>query len=228
MKKNLFIILNIALILLVSVFQDLYIAEDLIAFKSIASAGFVLLGGLNLFNAIKNKTANLRFCITMVVGLFFAMLGDILLEVEFIVGAIFFAIGHIIFFISYSFAEKFKWIDLIACVIIAIASVLIVVLLPIFDLPGMLKPLCAVYAFIISFMVGKAITNLIRNRNMLNLIIAIGSILFFVSDLMLLLGNFGGINVSEMCLATYYPAECLLAISLSFTPHKESIENKNN
>lgn len=220
MKKHILLISNIALLIFVSIFQDLYIREDAILFKSLASAGFVLLGGLNLYFAIKNKTANLKFCITMVVGLFFAMLGDILLEVEFIVGAGFFAVGHIIFLISYCFAERFKWTDLIACAVIAIPAVLIVLLLPIFDLPGMLKPLCAIYAFIISFMVGKAISNLIRTQNLLNLIITIGSVLFFISDLMLLLGNFGGINVSELCLATYYPAECLLATSLIFTQQK--------
>ncbi len=220
MKKHLLLILNIALVLFVSIFQDLYITENLLVYKSLASVGFVMLGGTNLVLAIKSKTANLKFCITMVVGLFFAMLGDILLEVEFIVGAAFFAVGHIIFFISYCFAERFKWTDLIACAVIAIPSVLIVLLLPIFNLPGMLKPLCAIYAFIISFMVGKAISNLIRTPNILNLIITIGSVLFFVSDLMLLLGNFGGINVGVLCLATYYPAECLLAISSIFTSQK--------
>ena len=135
MKKNLQLILNIALILFVSIFQDLYITEGDLLFKSLASAGFVMLGGVNLIFAIKNKL-NLKFAIIMSVGLFFAMIGDILLEVEFIIGAIFFAIGHVLFFVSYCFLEKFKWVDLIAGAIIATASVLAITLLPIFDFGG--------------------------------------------------------------------------------------------
>lgn len=226
MKKNLHLILNIILIVFVSIFQSLYIKQpNEIAFKAIASIGFVILGTLNLVYAIKNRNSNLKFCITMVVGLFFAMLGDILLEINFIIGAIFFAVGHVLFFVAYCFAEKFKWIDLIAGGVIAVASVLIITLLPIFNFGSTLKILCAVYAVIISFMLGKAATNFFRNRNLLNAIILIGSVLFFFSDLMLLLGNFAGLYMSSLCLGTYYPAEILLSVSLAFS-YKQIQTNK--
>ena len=220
MKKNLHFILNLVLILFVSIFQDLYIKEQTIVFKSIASVGFVLLGALNLSYAIKNKTLSLKFCISMTVALFFAMLGDILLEIDFIIGAIFFAIGHIIFFVAYCFVERFKWYDLVSGGIIALASVLVILFVPIFNFDLTFKILIICYAIIISFMLGKAVANFIRNRSLLNLIILIGSVLFFFSDLMLLLGNFAGLNMSALCLATYYPAECLLALSLNFTGKK--------
>ena len=138
MKKNLHFILNLALILFVSIFQDIYMREYDLVFKSLASVGFVLLGVINLIYAIKDKQ-NIKFAIVMTLGLFFAMLGDILLEINFIIGAIFFAIGHVIFFISYCFLEKFKWIDLIAGGIIAVAAVLVIALLPIFNFGGIIS-----------------------------------------------------------------------------------------
>ena len=217
MKRHFKLILNIALILFVSIFQDLYIKEGSIAFKSLASIGFVLLGTLNLIFAIKNKSIKLKFSIIMVIGLFFAMLGDILLEIEFLVGAIFFAVGHVLFFISYCFVEKFKWIDLIAGAILAVSSTLVIILVPVFDFgSSTMEVLIILYAVIISLMLGKAITNFIRNRNLLNLIILIGSILFFFSDFMLLLDWFmdAGRNISLLCMVAYYPAECLLGHSI--------------
>lgn len=216
MKNKLYFILNMVFILFVSIFADLYQREQDIIFKTLASVGFVILGAINLVYAVKNKH-NLKFPITMLVALFFAMLGDILLDIEFLVGAIFFAIGHIGFIISYFFLEKFHWLDAVIGGALAICSALLVALLPIFNFGSVaFEVVIVVYAVIISLMLGKAISNFARNRNLTNLIVALGSLLFFVSDLMLLLGSFGGINVSCMCLATYYPAEVLLSLSVMF------------
>ena len=78
-----------------------------------------------------------------------------------------------------------------------------------------MKGICCFYALIISFMVGKAISNILKENNFTNIIIMIGSILFFISDFMLLLNKFGNIIVTNyLCLGTYYPAQFLLAFSL--------------
>ena len=78
-----------------------------------------------------------------------------------------------------------------------------------------MKGVCCAYAFIISFMVGKAISNLLKEKNSTNKIIVIGSILFFISDLMLMLNKFGNIpGTSYLCLGTYYPGQFILAFSL--------------
>ena len=56
---------------------------------------------------------------------------------------------------------------------------------------------------------------MLKENNPLNKLIVIGSILFFISDFMLMLDVFG--NISEagyLCLGTYYPAQFLLAFSL--------------
>ncbi|MDE7107595.1 MAG: lysoplasmalogenase, partial [Clostridiales bacterium] len=91
-------------------------------------------------------------------------------------------------------------------------------LAPIFDFSDdiAMEIVCIVYAVVISMMVGKAVCNFAADRSWLTFIIMIGSLLFFFSDLMLLLNVFSSIQkyVGALCLATYYPAECLLAFSV--------------
>lgn len=219
--KKYFYLSNLILFILVSIGNVFYIQNGLLWQKTLTSIGFVLIGLINLIYAIKTKTLNIKYCLTMVLGLILAMLGDILLEVNFIVGALFFASGHIAFFISYCFLHTFKPQDLLYGGILAIVSVLVILFVPIFNFKGIMQILCMVYAIIISFMVGKAFANLIRERNIINCIILLGSILFFISDLMLLLSHFGGVKTGAWCLATYYPAECLLGFALLFTKTKK-------
>jgi len=211
-------ILNLLLLFAILIGDVFYILENTLLIKSITSAMFVILGAINLFFAIKSKTPNKKFCITMIVGLFFAMLGDILLEIEFIVGALLFAVGHIFYFIAYCFLKKFNLRDLIPGTCIFIPSLLIITLVPLFDFGGILMQIvCIFYALIISLMVGKSISNLLNKKSPLNILIVVGSILFFFSDFMLLFNVFA--NVSRifgiLCLATYYPAEFVLAFSIS-------------
>lgn len=224
MKKTINLI-NLFLVLAVLVGDVFYIITDNFWVKTVTSIGFVLIGVINIIYAIKHKTEHMKFAIIMLVGLFFAMLGDIVLELFFIAGAALFAIGHVFYFVAYCFLQKFRWLDLIIGAIIFVPSVLFIVLAPIFDFEGVLMEIvCVVYAIIISCMVGKAISNFVKTKSLLALVIMIGSLLFFFSDLMLLLDKFSGVNdiVGTLCLATYYPAECLLAYSILLTKNQKT------
>ncbi len=215
-EKKISYILNIIFIILIMVGDICYITFGGTWLKGLTSALFVLLGTINLYFAILFK-GNIKFCSWLLAGLFFAMLGDILLNIHFITGAIFFAVGHIFFFVSYCFLQKFKWQNLIYGLAIFIPSLLIITLVPIFDFNGILMEIiCIVYALIISLMVGKSISNFVNKKSVLNILILIGSGLFFFSDLMLLLNVFGGLPkiIDILCLLTYYPAEILLAHSI--------------
>lgn len=220
--KKIFIWISVVLIVLILIGDVFYIITDELWVKSITSAGFVLLGILNLILVILMKADWKRFPIIMLVGLFFAMLGDIILEVHFITGAALFAIGHVFYFVSYCFILQFKWIDLIYGAVIFVAGVLFITLAPIFDFGGVLmEVVCCIYAFIICFMVGKSISNIIREKNTRNILLIVGSCLFFFSDLMLLLNVFGDLGkvVSVLCLVTYYPAQCILAMSIGINQY---------
>ena len=156
-------------------------------------------------------------------GLCFACLGDIFLEIQFIDGAILFAICHVFYFFSYCKILKFKWKDLIYSAIIFVPSLCIILFAPIFNFGGViLQILCCVYAFVISIMVGKSISNFIKEKSFLNIIILIGSALFFFSDYMLLFNVFADVSrlFGILCLITYYPAEFLLAYSILINKKK--------
>ena len=218
--KNSQKILNIVLIISILIGDALFISIGGLISKSIASILFVLLGLVNLFYALKFGTSQKKFTILMCIGLFFAMLGDILLEIIFVVGAGFFAIGHVFYFISYCTLLPFKPKDLIFSTVIFIPSLLVLFFVPVFDFGGIfMQCVCIAYALVISLMVGKSISNYVQNKSILNLIILIGSCLFFFSDFMLVFSVFADISIifSLLCLITYYPAECALAYSITKT-----------
>ena len=224
--KHVFLCFNLMFILGITLGDICYISLGGLLAKSLTSAMFVLLGAINFIWLFVSKNKSFKFPLIMLVGLVFAMCGDIVLEVEFIVGAVLFAIGHIFYFVAYCFLQKFKWIDLFYGAAIFVPAVIFIVAIPIFDFGGVLMEIvCIVYAIIISCMVGKAISNLVEKKNLQNILIVVGSILFFFSDLMLLLNLFASLPnaVSVLCLATYYPAEILLAFSIFIHKPKEEM-----
>ena len=80
-----------------------------------------------------------------------------------------------------------------------------------------LKYVVLTYAVIISIMVGKSVGNAIRSKRTATYMIMAGSLLFFISDMMLLLAWFSSIEgrwTSNVCMAAYYPGLCLLAASM--------------
>ncbi|MDE6408317.1 MAG: lysoplasmalogenase [Anaeroplasmataceae bacterium] len=225
MKKYIFEIIGVFLALLVLIGDVLYILYGGLWLKGITSALFFLLGIHFLILAFLRKK-RIHFPVFMVIGLALTMIADIVLNIHFIAGAILFALGHIFYAISYYRLKRWHWLDLVCSCLLAIPAVLWISLAPMFDFGGVLMEIVVVfYAIIISFMVGKAISNFISNilkhqDYRVALIILIGSILFFFSDCMLLLNKFGAFSkdireiLTILCLGTYYPAQILLATSI--------------
>ena len=79
------------------------------------------------------------------------------------------------------------------------------------------------YALIICVMTGKSIMNFMRIKNRFDFILALGSVLFLISDIMLLMAYFSEIDLpfSNFCLALYYPGQCLIANGLA---HIKTVE----
>ena len=194
--------------------------------KCICSAGFFLLGLINLIYAFITGQKDRNFYIGMTLGLFLAMLGDILIGYNFIIGAGTFALGHICFVIAYCFLQKIYRLDIIVSSGLFLGALVFLLFCPLlsFDEP-VFKIVCIVYALIISSMLGKALGNWIRKKDAFYGILAVGSLLFFFSDLMLVFDWFIGLWnwTDNACMGTYYPALCLLAFSLY---HKTTANNK--
>ena len=216
MNKSLKLI-SICLITSILIGDIIFIVNCGLLEKSITSFLFVVLGFIYLLYARKHQFANKNFAYLMMTGLIFAMFGDILLEIEFIIGAILFAVGHIFYFFAYSSLKKINKKDFLFSTCIFIPALIIILCVKLFDFGGLLMQIvCIIYALIISLMVGKAISNLTSKKSLLNYVIVIGSCLFFFSDFMLLFSIFANVSIifKILCLATYYPAEILLATSI--------------
>ncbi len=219
-------IFNIIFAALVVAFDVVYaLVGNAWVFKTITSALFVLGGAINLFFAYKVGFADpkyKRFSILMMIGLIFAMLGDILLIPPelFIVGAGLFAVGHIFFFVAYMQLARLNWRDLVIAAAIFLISLLVILLYD-FHFEGIMQIVVIVYALIISLMLGKSISNLWRKdvSRLAKWLIFVGSLMFFLSDLFLLFNVFGGLGIifDMLCLAFYYPAEVLLASSIYYS-----------
>ena len=219
-KNKTLLILNVVFFVAILVFDILLLCfREPYIYKTIPSVLFVLCGVLNFIYVFKLEQRNKVFKYSMLIGLIFACLGDIVLIDYFVIGAILFAIGHIFFFISYSVLQKIKLRDISIALGIFVVSLIVILVPQIFDFGEML-PVVIVYAFIISFMLGKAISNVIEKEYRFeNIWIMIGSILFFLSDLMLLFNVFTDISIvfDIICLILYYPAEFILASSIYYS-----------
>ena len=211
------LILNILISIAAYCGNYLYMTEGGLLLKGLASGCFALMGLINLIYALIRKEKNKGFYIFISAGLMLSMLGDIALNVDFVAGAALFALGHICYFIGQTFLMKIKWQDLTAAGIIIAGAGAFLLFHPLLAFPEpFMKWVCFAYALIISLMVGKAIGNLIRKPCAVTVLYGVGSVLFFFSDLMLVFDWFIGIikNAGELCMATYFPAQCLLAYGM--------------
>ena len=185
--------------------------------KGVTSSWFVLLGGLNLWAARKQDGTRLRFLVLMETGLLCGMCADVLLGIAFFAGVGVFALGHILYLAAFCSLEKFRLRDLKIIIPLALLSVLFVTATPWISVEDpILQKLLPCYALIISAMLGKAIANLIRRPNLFRWLLAIGSILFWFSDLILAIDMFGQSSRLTwiLCSYSYWPAQNILAHSL--------------
>ena len=218
MKMKTLTIINI--LITVAVFIGNYFYQSLgfnYTLKIICSSGFALMGIKNMLYAWK-RIANKKVLSFMTLGLIFAFLGDVAINPNFVLGVIFFALGHVFFVAAYLIYKKLEKMDIFLCGALGLFAVGFILVFPyiVFDV-AVLKYVVLAYAVIISAMVGKSVGNAVREKGIFTAMIAVGSVLFFISDMMLLLAWFSTIEgrwTSNVCMAAYYPALCLLAGSM--------------
>lgn len=185
--------------------------------KGVTSSWFVLLGGINLWAARMLKWKQLRFFALMEAGLFCGMCADVLLGMVFFVGIGVFALGHILYLAAFYSLEKFRPMDLCLVLPLAAISIFMVVGTPWITVTDpLLKKLLLGYAVIIAAMLGKAWSNLLCKPSPYRWLLAIGSVLFWFSDLVLAIDMFGQASRLTwiLCSYSYWPAQNILAHAL--------------
>ncbi len=185
--------------------------------KGVTSLWFCALGAVNLVYAHRTGMKNKKLLYIMEAALIVGACADVLLGIEFMVGVICFALGHVIYMMAFFSMEKPRKKDLLFIIPIAAIALFAVTGTPYIQVedPFMEKMLLA-YAIIISCMTGKALSNLQQNKKTSRKVIAIAGVLFLFSDLMLAVDMFGEASRLTwiLCSYTYWPAQNLLAHSM--------------
>ncbi len=225
MTQKVMLGLNLVVIVAVFVLNYFYQSNGFdFTLKCICSGSFALLGVINLVYSLATKADNKKFYIGMSAGLILAFLGDVLIRYDFIIGAATFALGHVCFVVAYCFMQRLQKLDYIISGTLFLGCLIFLLFCPwlTFEVE-VFRIVCIVYALIISTMLGKAVGNFVREKNLVNVTIAVASVLFFFSDLMLVFDWFIGLWswTDHACMGTYYPALCLLAFSM----YMKSIKN---
>ena len=211
---------RIVMICLTALFAVVYILTDSLLSKAAASFLFFAAGIMNFIVIRKKAGGYKRFSVILLCGLFMAMAGDIVINLNFIAGAALFAVGHILFFASQCFlCQRNKRIiirDHIIGTCLLIVNAAIINLSPLYFGNALMQCVCMLYAAIISMMAGKSISNLIGSKDLIFRVMLIGTSLFMVSDMMLMFYDFGSMLpiFHILCIITYYAAEMILANSL--------------
>ena len=218
MKNKIMFAVNSVMISAIFVMNYFYQSNGFdFTLKCICSGSFALLGIINLCYAFATQQKDKKFYVGMALGLILAFLGDVLIGYDFIVGAATFALGHICFVIAYCFMQKMQKLDYVISGVLFTGCLIFLLFCPLLNFEvAIFRVVCIVYALIISTMLGKALGNFIREKNLVNGTIAAASILFFFSDLMLVFDWFIGLWswTDHACMGTYYPALCFLALAM--------------
>ena len=225
MRNKLMLAVNIVIISAIFILNYFYQSNGFdFTLKCICSGSFALLGIINLCYAFVTKQKDKKFYAGMALGLILAFLGDVLIGYDFIVGAATFALGHICFVIAYCFMRKMQKLDYAIGGTLFAGCLIFLLFCPLLNFEvAIFRVVCIVYALIISTMLGKALGNFLREKNLVNGTIAVASILFFFSDLMLVFDWFIGLWnwTDHACMGTYYPALCLLALAMFLHTNKK-------
>ena len=161
----------------------------------------------------------------MLAGFILAMLGDIIVVYNFIAIAAIFAMGHVFFILAYNSLKKYCKTDICISAILFALGGGFLMFCPWLDFSSpVLKVVCIVYAVIISNMLGKALGNFLSMKKSYLAAMALGSGLFFFSDLMLCISKFSDSSIltDYLCMGTYYPALCVLAFAICLYGQKQN------
>jgi len=223
--KKIVIWLNVLLMIALCVCNYDYLGNREYATKTLCSGLFAALGAVNALYVLMQGGKRL-FAVVMAVGLALAMQADIVIGRHFVRGAALFAAGHLCYLAAYCLLKHPQWKDFLWMAAVFIPSALYLMLDPKLRFrPASLQWVCVGYALIISLMTGKAFANFLKERSWLTGVLLAGSVLFFFSDLMLLLYMFRGQKrlFDILCMSLYYPAELLLAHGIFHSAERGAI-----
>lgn len=191
-----------------------------IVYKILASISFVTAGILNYFYECETSNAFARLLLW---GLICGLIGDVGILIDFRLGALCFAIGHILYYFSFCKLNPVSVKGILPVAFCLILSIAVVLLALPSETSALMRAICLIYACIISLMTGKTVSIFFLRINSQTQHLTIGGIMFFLSDLMVLLAKFSPENkimFTNFCRCFYFPAQFMLAQAMSVRMEK--------
>lgn len=224
MSIALFIAMILSMIVLVIV-TLCKVAGASIIIGLLASTLFVAIA----LTSYRKNPSDFRFFAFLFAGLVFSLGGDISMAMKkdggvlFLIGVGCFAAAHILYFLGYCYKAKFRFKDGLLFLCFFVPNLFLVVFGG-FNF-GPLKVMVIVYAAIICLMLSKSISmaKLYRESPRQVVLLIIGNILFYLSDLTLLFFLFyphAAPILRQINWMLYYPAQGLLALSFTYAVFK--------
>lgn len=189
-------------------------------------AAFYLATGV--LSAVSFGTAT-EYSVLMLAALAFGILGDFFLEYKakklFSLGVAFFALGHIVYSVTFLLAGEYKALDNIAivlCITLFITATIVVLLktkLKLKKKNNLLIVYVPVLAFSFVCAVMSGVSALLKSNSIFGLCLISGGSLFFFSDVMIGLGKCGIKRPDFLHYAvsySYFAAQALFALSIVF------------
>lgn len=210
-----------------------------VAAKSLTSLCFIgialassLIATTTALSAYETSPLSLVLFYRMLPALLLCFLGDVFLEINqrdekkrfFIPGLIAFLLGHVGFVIAYDILSPFSFLELIIPAL-AVLLTFFLTRLKLMD-TGKMRPYVLIYSFFVAWLLSKGLFVLIyqlQNTKLpiaMSIFIFIGSMLFFISDVIILFLMFYTKKYKYtrfFNLLTYYGAQLFLGLSLLFT-----------
>lgn len=210
-SKKAYYLRNAVLLFLLLLFTVISMFSNNILYKVLASLSFVAAGIMNYFCEPRQRKT---FSCLLIWGLIFGLFGDVGILIDFRIGALLFAIGHVLYYLSFCKINPPSAKDILPIVICILCSTAAVCFVLPPETSAFMRCICLLYACIISLMTGKSVSMYFSLKNSLSLLLVIGSIIFFLSDLMILLFKFSNENkilFRNICRCLYFPAQFILA-----------------
>jgi len=169
----------ILLFLLMIIFAILHIHTPRLVFKISACLCFVI---ASLINSCVSEYKNKGFIRRLQTAIMVAFVGDIVISFHFILGTVVFAIGHIFYYGAYLKLKKSTLRDFVIsfCLFLIAGYILLFASFIKIDVPS--RIIFLIYGAIISIMTGKAIGLYLSEKNKRTMVLAIGSVMFYLSD----------------------------------------------
>ena len=215
-----YLILILLLTILVSFLVKAEFSEhrkSIYIFKPFSSALLIVIAALSILIPQKH---NPTYSTAILIGLIFSLGGDIALMFQskksFMTGLVLFLLGHIVYFVTFTFFNGFFVRNL--TIVFIILSLAILIFLYLYPGLGTMRYPVLVYVVDISAMMLSAINTFESEYFSLKkaVFITIGAGLFYISDVILAVNKFRKpFRYNRISLAFYYCGQLLIALSAS-------------